>query len=278
MVVRGFDTIVVGLHSTGTFIVDQHAHQDPTRAALIEAGLPVGELWISYFSLGGNLSELEVDAYLSGHSDIAVFDRDVLAIAANELLMDGSSAMRVPNSTGSQAFVPDDDGRRMLGAAGAFLLSAAEAESERLDAVTRTHLLDTPGEERFDRITRQAKDHFKVSTATIALIDDRRQFLKSMVGNVSQNMPRQISFCNATIRNAGPLIVNDARTDPRFKTNPLVLGEPYIRFYAGHPLQGLRGWTVGTLCIIDQNPRDFSPEDEQTLRELATSTEQELNT
>ena len=258
--------------------MDQHADQDPTRATLIEAGLPVGELWIGYYGLGGNLSRLEVDAYLDGLFDIPEFDRAVLAAAANELLMDTSSALRVPSSTERQSLVPDGDARRMLGAAGAFLLSAAEAESERLDAVARTHLLDTPGEERFDRITRQARDRFGVSTATIALIDDHRQFLKSMVGDVSQDMPREISFCNATIRNAGPLIINDARTDPRFRANPLVLGEPYIRFYAGYPLQGLRGWTIGTLCVIDQNPRDFSPEDEQTLRELAMSAEQELNT
>ncbi|MEG9250066.1 GAF domain-containing protein [Arthrobacter sp. Soc17.1.1.1] len=258
--------------------MDQRTHQDPTRAALIQAGLPVEELWVSYFGLGGDLSQLEVDAYLNALFDVSVFDRDILATAANELLEEAYSALRVPCSAEAQAQSHDGNARRMLGAAGSFLLSPAEAEEERLGAVTRTHLLDTPGEERFDRITRQAREQFGVSTATVALIDDHRQFLKSMVGNVSQDMPREISFCNATIRNAGPLIVTDARTDPRFKSNPLVLGEPYIRFYAGYPLRGLRGWTVGTLCVIDQNPRDFSAEDEQSLRDLATIAEQEINT
>jgi hypothetical protein len=257
--------------------VDQHRHQDPTRAALLKAGLPVEDLWVGYFGLGGNLSQLEIDAYLNGLCDVPTLDRDLLAAAANEILEEASSGMRVPSSAGNQARVRDGAARRMLGAAGAFLLSPAEAEQERLDAVTRTNLLDTPGEERFDRITRQAKERFGVSTATIALIDDQRQFFKSIVGDVLQNMPRGISFCNATIRNAGPLVINDARTDPRFKANPLVVSEPYIRFYAGYPLRGPLGWTAGTLCVIDQNPRDFSPEDEQALRELALITEQELN-
>ncbi|WP_026548906.1 GAF domain-containing protein [Arthrobacter sp. Br18] len=112
---------------------------------------------------------------------------------------------------------------------------------------------------------------FDVSMATVSLIDDHRQFLNSVVGQVLQNMPRKISFCNATIRNAGLLVVNDAQTDERFTTNPLVTGEPYIRFYACYPLKGPGGWTIGTLCVIDQKPRGFTTEDEQALPEASRS-------
>lgn len=111
----------------------------------------------------------------------------------------------------------------------------------------------------------------------VALIDDRRQFLKSVIGPVQQNMPREISFCNATIRDAGPLIVRDALVDDRFMNNPLVLGEPYIRFYAGYPLRGPGGWTIGTLCVIDQEPREYSQRDGRKLRTLAHRVEDEIN-
>jgi GAF domain-containing protein len=71
--------------------------------------------------------------------------------------------------------------------------------------------------------------------------------------------------------------VTDARADKRFAPNPLVVGEPFIRFYAGHPLRGTGGWTVGTLCVIDQSPRDFSLQDEQFLHGVARAVEDEIN-
>lgn len=123
----------------------------------------------------------------------------------------------------------------------------------------------------------QARDHFNVSSSIVALVDDHKLFLKSVVGPIEQNMPREITFCNATIRNAGPLIVADALEDDRFRTNPLVTGEPFIRFYAGYPLRGFGGWTVGTLCVIDQKPRGFSPQDGRFLRKLARLVEDEIN-
>ncbi|MBG6216015.1 GAF domain-containing protein [Arthrobacter sp. CAN_A6] len=257
--------------------MDERTQQDRTRAALVEAALPTEELWVSYFGLGGSLSEFEIDAYLNAMLALPALERDLLAAAANELLEDTSLAVRVPPSEdGAPQYLPEE-ARRLLGAAGAFLLTSAEAEEERLEALTRTQLLDSPNEERFDRITRQAKEHFHVSTAIVSLIDDHRQFLKSLIGPLTQNVPREISFCNATIRNAGLLVVNDALTDARFATNPLVTGEPFIRFYAGYPLRGPGGWTIGTLCVIDQEPRTFTVEDERALRELATAAQHEID-
>ncbi|WP_081737767.1 GAF domain-containing protein, partial [Arthrobacter sp. H41] len=234
-------------------------------------------LGIQYFGLGGTLAQLEIEAYFRGLLDLPAVERDTLASAVNEILEETPSSVRVPYSERHEEEDSPGRARRALGAAGAFLLTPEEAEEERVDALRRMKLLDTPVEERFDAITRRAREQFGVSSSTVSLIDNHRQFLKSVVGPVAQNTPRELSFCNATIRGAGPLIVNDALADERFRSNPLVLGEPYIRFYAGYPLRGPNGWTIGTLCIIDQKPRDFSADDEAALRLLAEAAQGELD-
>ena len=99
---------------------------------------------------------------------------------------------------------------------------------------------------------------------------------KSAVGPAVQNLVRKNTFCNETIRGRSPTVVTDARTDERFTTNPLVTGEPYLRFYAGYPLTGPGGWPVGTLCVMDQTPRTFSVEDENDLRAFACAAQQEI--
>lgn len=247
-----------------------------TTYALSKAELSVEDLWIRYYGIGGGISAFEVQCYLTGLLSLPSLERNLLAEAANELLELTTVQTRVPVDTKNDANSRNGDPRRGLGAAGAFLFSAGEQESERLAALDRTHLLDSVPESRFDRYTQQAKDYFRVSSSIIALLDDRRLFLKSVVGAIEQNLPREITFCNTTVRNAGPLIINDALEDERFRDNPLVLGDPFIRFYAGHPLRGPGGWTVGTLCVIDQNPRDFSVEDGQFLMGLARLVEDEI--
>jgi GAF domain-containing protein len=227
--------------------------------------------------MGGAVSRFEIEAYLAGLLVLPVGECDLLADATNDLLAPSETSLRVSRCAVDQPSQASENSRRALGAAGAFLFTPEEQEHERLDAVTRSQLLDTEQEARFDRITKEAKDYFRVSSSIVALIDDRRQFLKSVIGPVQQNMPREISFCNATIRNAGPLIVRDALEDDRFKDNPLVIGEPYIRFYAGYPLRGPGGWTIGTLCVIDQEPREYSMRDGRKLRTLARLVEEEIN-
>jgi phosphoserine phosphatase RsbU/P len=152
-----------------------------------------------------------------------------------------------------------------------------EDEQQRLASLASTELLNSPAEERFDRITRLAQQLFGVSTATVALIADDRQFLKSLAGSLEQVIPRADAFCTHTIKTPNTMVVEDAREDDRFNTNPLVLGQPNIRFYAGQPLQGPGGWNIGTLCLIDQQPRRFSPEQEQILRDLAAIVQREIN-
>ncbi|WP_181036306.1 GAF domain-containing protein [Arthrobacter sp. B1805] len=253
------------------------AQVEQLREVLSATGLTLEDIWVSYYGRGGAVSRFELEAYLSGMFELQDIECDILADATNELLAGVGAKDRIERCSVEGPQQSSIDSRRALGVAGSFLFTPEEQEQERLDAVTRTHLLDTLQEERFDRITRQAKDYFQVSSAIVALIDDRRQFLKSVIGPVQQNMPREISFCNATIRNAGPLIVRDALQDERFKDNPLVLGEPYIGFYAGYPLRGPGGWTIGTLCVIDQQPREYSMRDGRKLRTLAREVEDEIN-
>lgn len=257
--------------------MDGQTQQELTFGAALAAGLEPEEIWIQYFGMGGSLARIEIEAYLRGLLDLPSEERDTLAGAVNEILEGTSSSVRVPYSRADDEEDSRRRTRRAMGAAGAFLLTAKEAEEERLDALNRAAVLDTPAEERFDRITRQAKEQFGVRASTVSLIDGHRRFLKSVVGPVAQNTPRELSFCYATIRNAGPLVVNDALSDERFKDNPLVLGEPHIRFYAGYPLRGPSGWTIGTLCIIDSEPRAFSADDAHALRILAEAAERELN-
>ncbi|MHA7179143.1 GAF domain-containing protein [Arthrobacter sp. MDB2-24] len=262
--------------------MNRQAHVQRIREALSSTGLGFEDVWLRYYSLGGLVSQFEIEAYVGGVLELPVEECDLLADAMNELLAEvpGEGGFRVPRCSEHRLDAAEEsslDSRRALGLAGAFLFTDEEQEVERLDAVSRTGLLDTGQEERFDRITREAREYFQCSSVIIALIDDHRQFLKSVIGPIQQNMPREISFCNATIRNAGALIVRNALEDDRFRHNPLVLGEPYIRFYAGYPLRGPGGWTVGTLCVIDQEPRDYSHRDGRKLRALARAVEDEIN-
>ncbi|MDQ0767900.1 hypothetical protein QF031_000649 [Pseudarthrobacter defluvii] len=156
-----------------------------------------------------------------------------------------------------------------LGAAGKFLLSPEQAESERLESLDQTNLLHTGAEEPFDRIVSATRKFFNVGAASLSLIDGDAQHFKSVVGPLRDETPRQIALCTQTVERNSMLIINDALTDDRFASNPLVTGTPHIRFYAGYPLHGPRGWNIGTLCIIDQKPRDFPQSEQQVLRILA---------
>ncbi|SHI89938.1 sensor domain-containing diguanylate cyclase [Cycloclasticus pugetii] len=149
-------------------------------------------------------------------------------------------------------------------------------EQSRLKALHSLNVLDTPPEERFDRLTRLAKRMFNVPIALVSLVDENRQWFKSCVGLSVCETPRDISFCGHTILGNDIFIVPDTLVDPRFADNPLVLNDPFIRFYAGCPLRHLDGSMLGTLCIIDQEPRDISQEDLDILNDLADLASREL--
>lgn len=151
-----------------------------------------------------------------------------------------------------------------------------ENELERLQTLHALKILDTEPEERFDRLTRMAKRLFDVPIALVSLVDDNRQWFKSCFGLPVQETDRDVSFCGHAILSSECLVVEDATKDNRFFDNPLVAGEPNIRFYAGYPLKGINGMKLGTFCIIDDKPRVFGKEDMRDFEDLAVMAEREL--
>lgn len=272
--------------------MDGYLQQWLTLGAVSDGGLRTGDLGIAYLGMGGTCDIVEVEAYLHGLLLLPRLQRDMIAHAVNELLDEVREAFRpAPYSNEDVSAAAGYAGSRFAGLSDGDLerLVAAEklpappprpdkrrAEIRRLESLRSTGLLDTPREERFDRITRRARQQFGVSSASIALIGQDRQFIKSVTGPIGQDLQREMSFCNETIRSEGALIVNDALHDERFRNNPLVQHQPRIRFYAGYPLTGPGGWRIGTLCVIDDKPRGFSKEDERRLRHLAGLFQQEI--
>ena len=151
-----------------------------------------------------------------------------------------------------------------------------EHERQRLDGLRRLAILDSTAEERFDRITRMARNMFEVPISLISLVDEERQWFKSRCGLDAQETPRDVSFCGHAILGEEIFVVEDATRDPRFADNPLVLGDPHIRFYAGTPLHIAGGYKVGTLCLIDRRPRQLDERQRALLMDLAGMVEHEL--
>jgi len=149
-------------------------------------------------------------------------------------------------------------------------------EALRIADLEAVALLDTPAEERFDRIVRLAERIFEVPIAYIALIDANRQWFKARCGLSVDQTGREVSFCSHTILQNEILVVPDAREDDRFHDNPLVVGDPFIRFYAGCPLAGPGGTNIGTLCLADTRPRQPTPAELELLGELAAVAQREI--
>jgi len=150
-------------------------------------------------------------------------------------------------------------------------------EERRLRTLEQYDVLDAPPTEAFDRITRLATRLFDVSIALVNFIDQEDQWCLASTGLDLGRIARDRSFCVHTIDQQGVMVVEDARTDERFAENPLVTGEPHVRFYAGAPLTAPNGYRLGTLCLLDDEPRSFSPEDRETLVDLAGVVMDELN-
>lgn len=152
----------------------------------------------------------------------------------------------------------------------------AGSEEERLRALQQLVVLDTPAEERFDRIARLACRALATPVALISFIDSSRQWYKAAHGLDAIENGRDISICGHAVMRDAPLVVCDARADERFADNPFVVGPPGVRLYAGQSIAVSGGHRVGTICVIDTVPRNFSPEDCEVLTDLGALVEREL--
>ena len=151
-------------------------------------------------------------------------------------------------------------------------------EARRLETLRNLKLLDTPPEERFDRVTRLARRVFGVPVAILSLVDKDRQWFKSHQGLETVETPREISFCGHAITGDQVFVVNDAAHDERFNDNPLVTHEPNARFYAGCPITAPDTSRIGALGIIDREPRELSDEELVLLSDMGRMIEEELAT
>ena len=149
-------------------------------------------------------------------------------------------------------------------------------EADRQRALDDLKLVDSPKEERFDRIVQLTQLLFQVPIAYISLIDKDRQWFKSKVGIEANETSRSVSFCGHAILEDKAMVVPDALQDYRFAANPMVLGEPFIRFYAGQPLRGPSGHKVGTLCLADKEARELKEHDLKLLAQLGKLVEREF--
>ncbi|MDB5846550.1 MAG: hypothetical protein JWP29_302 [Rhodoferax sp.] len=139
----------------------------------------------------------------------------------------------------------------------------------RLQELKRLMVLDTGDEQSYDDITRLAAQICGTPIALISLVDETRQWFKSRVGLQARQTPREQAFCAHVIVDNSPLVVEDATADARFVDNPLVTGDPNIRFYAGAPLTTSNGQTLGTLCVIDTVPRQVTQAQMDQLKFMA---------
>lgn len=149
-------------------------------------------------------------------------------------------------------------------------------EEQRLRTLHSLKVLDTAPEERFDRLTRLAQHVFDMPVALVSLVDENRQWFKSCQGLDAEQTSRSVSFCGHAILGDSAFVIEDAKADPRFADNPLVTGPPHVRFYAGYPISYLDGSKLGTLCLIDHQPRQFTERDQLILEDIAKIAEAEL--
>ncbi|MBR0798867.1 sensor domain-containing diguanylate cyclase [Bradyrhizobium jicamae] len=150
-----------------------------------------------------------------------------------------------------------------------------DPEARRLDVLAELDVLDTPRELAFDRLTALCRKIFRVPMSTLTLIDGHRQWFKASEGMEDRETARGPALCNYAIGQGDPLVVPDTQLDPRFADNAFVRGKPFIRFYAGAQLK-ISGATIGTLCAMDTQPREFDSEQIGMLTDLAAIAVDEL--
>jgi excisionase family DNA binding protein len=154
----------------------------------------------------------------------------------------------------------------------AFAAHAAQA----FEPMPNPALLDTPPEEIFDRLARLAAQVTECPMALVTVLTPQRQWFKARIGLEIEGTPRAWAFCNQALATGEPFVVGDAASDARFAGNPLVTRAPYVRFYAGVPLEDAQGRRFGTLCVLDREPRRLREREMRALRELAAIASDEM--
>lgn len=156
------------------------------------------------------------------------------------------------------------------------LIQPFNNESRRIRAVERSKLLDTPSEPRFDDIVRLAAERLNTPMAAFSLIDDKRVWFKAEVGIGVPEVKREVSICGRVATTNSALILEDTRTHDEFADNPLVVGPPFVAFYAGVPVRTADDYALGSLCVMDTKPRLFPWTDFELLQEIASKLEEEI--
>ena len=149
-------------------------------------------------------------------------------------------------------------------------------EYDRLTALSQYKILDTDPEKSFDDLAFLASYICQTSIALVSIVDKDRQWFKSRIGLEVSETSREVSFCAHAILDSGLMIVDDTMKDMRFSDNPLVIDDPKIRFYAGSPFYTPEGHPLGTLCVIDRNPKRLSEVQQQALQALSRQVGEQL--
>ena len=150
-------------------------------------------------------------------------------------------------------------------------MQLSEDDAPRLAALVNYGILDTDFEECYDCITRLAANIFNSPISLVSLVDEKRQWFKSSFGLNARETPLEYAFCAHAIKQSDVFVVPDATKSDIFKDNPLVTGDPNVMFYAGAPLIDSNGFALGTLCVIDNKPREgMGADDQQMLKDFAT--------
>jgi len=149
-------------------------------------------------------------------------------------------------------------------------------EAQRLAALAQSGLMDSEDDAAFDRLTWLAGHATGCPMSLITLLSAERQWFKSHVGMENRETTRSSAFCSHALMQDEPFVVEDASADPRFADNPLVTGAPFIRFYAGYPVRTADGLALGSLCVLDTEPRRLREREMRALRELAVLASDEV--
>jgi GAF domain-containing protein len=142
-------------------------------------------------------------------------------------------------------------------------------EFQRTEVLRSLHALTSPAPPALEEICRRARDRFQVAMALVTIVTGDRQVVRARTGTDLQGTSRPDAFCDHLIRTDEVLVVPDATQDPRFAANPLVTGEPFIRFYAGAPLNYMHDIRLGGLCVLDTKPRAFTRDEQADLADMA---------